>query len=377
MKFKSKHSRKFARRVATVSALTLLLALSGCGLLSGSGPRVNSIEKGSEASVDSDYPYKVIDLNPSNIADYLVPKPEAPNSHVTRAGVPPVRLGPGDVLKVVISDDSGEDKTVFAPLSTGGTIFDQVPVDSEGYISLPYMGRKHIAGDTLNEAANVIRNGIKGSAGSPQVYVEFVMDYSGSVLVSGAVKSPGRFSPTKGPLTLIDAINDAGGPSLDPYLITVHVRTGQDVRTYNYQDVLSGQNIALPANAEVVLDHSTERFVALGAVSQPGLHDFTSPHPNLLEVLGSVGGLNDRQADPSGVFVFRLQQDVSTDKPEAKVFRLDMRNPVSMFLAKTFLVHPGDAIYVTNSPVYEMEKIIAPIVQVMVLGESAESMQNY
>ncbi len=50
-----------------------------------------------------------------------------------------------------------------------------------------------------------------------------------------------------------------------------------------------------------------------------------------------------------------------------------MREPVSMFLAKNFLILPDDTVYVTNAAVYEMEKIIAPIVQVLVLGRTVDN----
>lgn len=227
-------------------------------------------------------------------------------------------------------------------------------------------------GATLSEAESIIRRGVQGRASEPQVHVELVSDLSRSVLVAGAVKSPGRFSALQGPLTILDAINQAGGPVLEPYLINVVVRTGNAVKSYNYQDLLSGGNITVPSNSEIILERARKRFVAMGAVGQPGLHDFPSSTPSLLEVLGAVGWLNERTANPGGVFIFRLEDNGGTAKPVAQVFRLNMQEPVSMFLAKRFLVHPDDTVYVTNAPTYEMQKIIAPIVQVLLLGKYAD-----
>ncbi|HEY0295101.1 MAG TPA: polysaccharide biosynthesis/export family protein [Bordetella sp.] len=212
----------------------------------------------------------------------------------------------GDVLKVMISDDSGATQTVFSPLAQGGTVFDQVRVAADGTISLPYVGSRQVKGTTLQQAENIIRRGAKGWAASPQVHVEMVGNVSGSVLVAGAVKTPGRFSSLQGPLTILDAINQAGGPSMEPFLIKVTLRTGKTVHVYNYQDLLSGRNREVPPNSEIILDRDRRRFIAMGAVAQPGLHDFPSATPSLLEVLGTVGGLNERMANPSGVFIFRL-----------------------------------------------------------------------
>ncbi|RQR79377.1 sugar transporter [Burkholderia sp. Bp8977] len=343
------------------------LLLGGCAALSGAGPQLSDVTSTSNAQ-NADYPYQLIELAPVNIERYTRPPDTALLSGVARPDEPEVRLMPGDVLKVMISDDSGADKTLFAPLAQGGTVFGQVRVDSKGKITLPYLGPESVRGATLAEAENIIRRGLKGRAIEPQVHVELQGDLSRSVLVAGAVKNPGRFSASQGPLTILDSINLAGGPVLEPYLTTVTLRTGKAVQNYNYQDLLSGGNVSVPPNSEIVLERARKRFVAMGAVTKPGLHDFPSATPNLLEVLGSVGGLNEHMANPSGVFVFRLSENANSGKPEAKVFRLDMREPVSMFLAKKFSVQPDDTVYVTNAPVYEMQKIITPIVQVLLLG---------
>jgi polysaccharide export outer membrane protein len=219
---------------------------------------------------------------------------------------------------------------------------------------------------------------LKGITSDPQVQITLTSDLSGSVLVAGAVKNPGRFSSLQGPLTLLDAINQAGGPLLEPHLIRVVVRTGKKSYQYNYQDLLSGKNQVVPPGAEIVLERARKRFVAMGAVGDPGLHDLPSNNPSLLEVLGSVKGLNEVKADAAGVFVFRLidRKDPASGeiKPRAEVFRLNLKEPAAMFLARQFLVLPEDAIYVTNAAVYEWQKIISPIVQVLVLGRTIEAL---
>lgn len=101
-----------------------------------------------------------------------------------------------------------------------------------------------------------------------------------------------------------------------------------------------------------------------------------SNNPSLLEVLGLVKGLNELKADAAGVFVFRLEEEANPatgePEPKAKVFRLNLKEPAAMFLARQFLVQPEDAVYVTNAQVYEWQKIISPIVQVLVLGRALD-----
>jgi len=360
---------QFAFRLAV---LCVPLLLTGCGsLLSAAGPSRNAV-----VSNDESQDYKLIELSAQTIAPYMRPREQAPGVSVAMPIVPEVKLVPGDVIRVMIADSAIEG-AVFAPLALGGTVFDSVRVDSKGTISLPYVGRQVVADMTLSELEALIRKKLKGITTDVQVQVGLTGDLSGSVLVAGAVKSPGRFSALQGPLTLLDAINRAGGPLLEPHLIRVVVRTGKQSYQFNYQDLLSGKNQIVPPGAEVILERARQRFVAMGAVGLPGLHDLPSNNASLLEVLGTVKGLNEGKADAAGVFIFRLvdQTDAATGevKSMAEVFRLNMKEPAAMFLARQFLVQPEDAIYVTNAVVYELQKIISPIVQVLVLGRTIET----
>lgn len=363
--------RTFFRACGVAFVVALL---GGCGsLLSSAGPTITAINGNSD-----DVPYSLIDLSASTIKPYMRPREQTLTDAVSEMTVPDVRLVPGDVLKVLITDDSGSEKTIFAPLASGGTVFQNVRVDSAGKISLPYVGSRTVAGKTLDEVQLMIRNQVRGRASEPQVHVELTGDLSGSVLVAGAVKAPGRFSALEGPLTLLDAINRAGGPVMEPHLARVVLRTGKTVSTFNYEDLLGGRNQMVPPHSEIVLERARKRFVAMGAVTDPGIHDLPSNNPSLLEVLGTVGGLKESSADASGVFIFRLNEPDAADpqkEPLAEVFRLNMKDPAAMFLARQFLMQPEDAVYVTNAAVYEWQKIITPIVQVLVLGRTINGFQ--
>lgn len=353
-----------SRLVRGTATALLMASLAGCGILSGAGPYQSSISMGAETT---DPRYDVVDLTAETVGAYVRSPIATLTSDVSQLKISDVYLTPGDVIAVMISD-SAQEGALFAPLSAGGTGFPRVRVDASGKISLPYVGSLKVSGMTLDQVQVAVRDRLKGKAIDPQVHTEVVGDMSGSVLVAGAVNAPGRFSALTGPLTLLDAINQAGGTVLEPHLATVIVRTGSKVYTYSYQDLLQGKNQPVPPHSEIVVERARQRFVAMGSVNKPGLHDLPSSNPSLLETLGAVGGLDDAKADPTGVFVFRRTED-GTQEPRAQVFRLNMRNPESIFLAKEFLVRPEDAIYVTNAAVYEWQKIITPIVQTILLGQ--------
>ncbi|EJM78133.1 periplasmic protein involved in polysaccharide export [Pseudomonas sp. GM55] len=353
------------RNSAVAGLMLVTLTLAGCGgTLSGAGPYKGDIE-----SKDQNAAYNLVEINANTIAPYMRGTVRPVQASVTKPEPTAVRLMAGDTLNVLITDNAPEGSAVFAPLSTGGTQL-KTRIDDQGMISLPYVGRQFVAGMTLNQVEDMIRKQLKGVTTDVQTHVELVGDLSGSVLVAGAVKSPGRFSTLQGPLTLLDAVNQAGGPLLEPHLVNVTVRTGSQVQQFNYEDVLAGNNMMLRPNSEVVLDRARQRFVAMGAVQEPGLKDLPSQNTSLLDALGSVGGLREANANPEGVFVFRLGDGVNS-KPT--VLRLDMRDPAAVFYARQITIKPDDTIYVTNAAVYEWQKVISPIVQTMVLGRAVNA----
>ncbi|HYQ54425.1 MAG TPA: polysaccharide biosynthesis/export family protein [Pseudomonas sp.] len=350
-------SKRVNLKLAALALATL--GLAGCGgTLSGAGPYKGEIESKTEA-------YNLVDINASTIAPYMFGAARPVLATVTKPVSAEVRLAAGDVLNVLIADTAPEGSALFAPLATGGTQL-KSRIDSQGMLSLPYVGRQFVAGMTLNQVENMIRRQLKGITTDVQTHVELVGDLSGSVLVAGAVKTPGRFSTLQGPLTLLDAVNQAGGPVLEPHLVNVTVRTGSQVQQFNYEDILAGNNMVLRPNSEVVLDRARQRFVAMGAVSEPGLKDMPSQQTSLLDALSSVGGLKEGSANPEGVFVFRGPADA---KSKPVVLRLNMRDPASIFYARQIAMKPDDTIFVTNAAVHEWQKIISPIVQTMLVGK--------
>lgn len=360
------HLRKF------LVIVLMPLALSGCAgsILSGSGPSFGKITE-EQNQVDGNY--EVIDLSALTISPYMRARESLPNADVTQFVVPEISLIPGDVVTVSISDSAAA-SPLFAPMATGGTQFQNLRLNSKGQIKLPYAGTINAKGMSPEGLATAIQRQLTDYATDPQVMVQLTGDLSGSVLVAGAVAKPGRFSALQGPLTLLDAINLAGGPVLEPHLVKVIVRNGKTSQSLSYEEVLAGENLVLAPRSEVIVERARKRFVAMGAVGKPGLMDLPSNNPSLLEVLGTAGWLKDSTADPAGVFVFRLEHQLhNKNQPIAKVFRLDLSSPAAVFLARQFLVQPEDAVYVTNAAVYEWQKIISPILQVLILGNTVNN----
>jgi protein involved in polysaccharide export with SLBB domain len=105
------------------------------------------------------------------------------------------RIGIGDLLQIEVYDEPDLTR--------------EVRVLTDGYISLPLLGRVRAAERTVSELQNDIdrRLGDKYLV-NPQVTV-FVKEFS-NIFVFGEVKNPGSF-PLTGTMTVFEAVTLAGG----------------------------------------------------------------------------------------------------------------------------------------------------------------------
>jgi polysaccharide export outer membrane protein len=133
------------------------------------------------------------------------------------------------------------------------------------------------------------------------------------------------------------------------------------ILTAQYSDLLAGGDIAVQKGDEIVVRANLRTFTVLGAVIKAANVELTKSNLTLLEALGQVGGLSDERANKTGVYVFRMGDIQNNPSARARVFRLDLGQPVSIFVAQQFGMQPRDVIYVTNAPLYEYNKILTAI----------------
>jgi polysaccharide export outer membrane protein len=174
--------------------------------------------------------------------------------------------------------------------------------------------------------------------------------------------------------TVVDAINKAGGPiaignsgvagatgSGASQLQVVVRRQGQVILTAQFSDLLAGGDIPVQKGDEIVVRPNSRIFTVLGAVLRSGNVEMSKHNLSLLEALGNVGGLSDVRANKTGVYVFRMGDLENNPTARARVFRLDLFQPVSIFVAQQFGLQARDVIYVTNAPLYEYDKVLTSI----------------
>jgi polysaccharide export outer membrane protein len=323
---------------------------------------------GAQASSTEALPFDLIDLTPTSVVAFRpVASVDQPSTTSELPTGGRVTVAPGDVLKVRIFEPY--EGSIFPTIQRPGADLGVQRVTDDGKITVPYVGQVAVAGLDLTQIEQRIAERLRGKAQDPQVLVEFVVDRSHTVMVSGDVKQPGRISILDGVRTVVDAINRAGGPmgsgppggSPSNQLEVVLRRHGQVILTEQFSDLLAGRDVAIQKNDEIVVRPNSRTFTVLGAVMKSGNVELTKSNVTLLEALGQVGGLSDERANKTGVFVFRLGDIQNNPGSRARVFRLDLGQPVSIFVAQQFGMQARDVVYVTNAPLYEYNKILTAV----------------
>ena len=338
------------------------LGVAACTALPGDGPWMG----GAQTTSTEALPFDVIDLTPTTVVGYRQPPtPDKPTS-VTSSLSPAQRLtvAPGDSLRVRIYERYGGN--IFPTIQSQSADLGIQRVADNGSIKIPVVGVVRVAGLDLNQIEARIIQELGNKVQEPEVIVEFDSPRTHSVMVSGDVKNPGRISMLEDVRSVVDAINKAGGPIVSQtgtanQLQVVVRRNGQVILTSQFSDLLAGSDIAVQKGDEIVVRPNSRIFTVLGAVVRSGNVEMTKHNLTLLEALGQVGGLNDVRANKTGVYVFRMGDLETNPTARGRVFRLDLFQPVSIFVAQQFGLQPRDVIYVTNAPLYEYDKILTSI----------------
>ncbi|SEP45817.1 polysaccharide export outer membrane protein [Rhodospirillales bacterium URHD0017] len=350
-----------ARPFAVV--LGIGLVAGACTALPGDGPWMG----GAQTTSTEALPFDVIDLTPTTVVAYRqAPTPDRPATTTSQLS-PAQRLvvAPGDSLKVRIFERYGGN--IFPTIQGQSADLGIQRVGEDGSIKVPVVGNVQVAGLDLNQIERRIIQQLGTQVQEPEVIVEFDAPRTHTVMVSGDVKNPGRVSMLEDVRSVVDAINKAGGPVASPtgsganQLQVVVRRNGQVILTSQFSDLLAGNDIAVQKGDEIIVRPNSRIFTVLGAVLRSGNVEMTKHNLTLLEALGQVGGLNDVRANKTGVYVFRMGDLETNPTARGRVFRLDLFQPVSIFVAQQFGLQPRDVIYVTNAPLYEYDKILTSI----------------
>jgi len=338
--------------------------------------------------------YEVVDID-SSVVEIL--RQSGPDSFVTHFGdyrpsVEP-RIGIGDSVSVTIWEASAGG-LFSAPLvgdkftagSKSATIPDQV-VGRDGAISVPYAGRIRVAGRTTRDVQTIVEHALEGKAIQPQVLINVPRSISNTVTVTGEVANGARVPLSVKGDRIMDVIAAAGGLRAPVNETYVQLSRGSATVRVPMTRVASDppENIYLRSDDVLTLIRDPQTFIAYGATTRNAEIPFDAEGITLSQALAKAGGLLDFRSDPAGVFVFRYEPEnvVRVLRPGSPliqpgrltpiVYRLNLHDASSLFVAQNFRIHSRDLLYVSNAPITDVEKAIGIFSSVLAPTATAAS----
>jgi len=380
--------------------LLATLAMSGCTLLPAAGPTAKAIQAGAEVPESGGgllARYEIIDINPATI-EALRGRPldsllASFGDH--RPSAEPL-IGIGDMVAVSVWE-AGSGGLFSGPLvadrfSAGSksALIPEQPVGRDGAISVPYAGRIAVAGRRPQDVQALIENELAGKAIQPQVLVSVTKPISQTVTVTGEAVAGARLPLTGHGDRLLDVIATAGGVRSPVSETFVRLSRGPVTATVPLTTVVSNpkENIYLRPNDVLTLVRDPQTFLAVGALGNSTELPFSADGITLAQALAKARGLSDFQADPAGTFIFRFEPAAIVRRlsPGSKltgtplvpvVYRIDMRDPNSLFTAQAFRMRNRDLIYVSNAPFTEIQKVLGVFSSVTGPVASAAAVYTY
>jgi polysaccharide export outer membrane protein len=358
------------------------LAVSGCSsLLPAAGPTTSAVMEGADvATAQGTFArYEIIDLDAAVIEAM---RGRALDSLLAsfgdrRPSLEPV-IGIGDYVAVSVWE-AGSGGLFSGPLvadrfsagSKSALIPEQV-VSRDGAISVPYAGRIQVAGRRTQDVQALIETELAGKAIQPQVLVSVTRPISQSVTVTGEVAAGARVPLSGKGDRILDVVAGAGGMRAPVSETFVRLSRGTLTATVPMTTIVSNprENIFLRPSDVLTLVRDPQTFLAVGALGNATEIPFSAEGITLAQALAKSRGLSDFQADPAGTFIFRFEPAsiVRRLKPGSPllatalvpvVYRINMRDPNSLFLTQAFRMRNRDLVYVSNAPFTEVQKVLS------------------
>jgi polysaccharide biosynthesis/export protein len=274
------------------------------------------------------------------------------------------RVAPQDVLTIVIWNHP--ELTIpagqFRSAAEAGH-----RVSKDGTIFYPYVGVIQVAGKTLAEIRSRLSAGLAEYIQNPQVDVRVAAFDSQRVHLVGEVRQP-RIAPVSDvPLTVMQAIALAEGPTPEADLTRVAVIRDGERHELNIQRLLDYGDVSqdmLLRDGDIVQvpDRNRNKVYVLGEVREPQSLLMHRGRMTLAEAIADTAGFDPMGSDPSRIFVIRGDLDAP------KVYWLDARSPDALLLAEHFPLEARDVVFVSTASVAKWSRVInqlAPTVRAL------------
>lgn len=355
--------------------------LSGCSAIPDSGPTERGVLSEARDTKRNPLDFAIVPLSPQ-VAAILSAEAAPLISSLDKTNNPPAhndRIGSGDVLTITVfevgnglfssggSIPTGGQSNEISAISratTGVTTSNLPPteVEADGTIAIPYAGRLYVSGLTPQQAAAAIRDRLIGKSQNAEVMVRIASDISNTVIVSGAVRRPGRVVLSTAQERLSDVVAIAGGATYPPEDTRVQVVRGDSTAETDLGtlETYPAEDLRAHPGDRLHIVYQPRSYTVFGAAGKQATEvRFETPHVSLAEALARAGGPADERADPNAAFLFRFETPQTarrlglstppTPRGVPVVYQADLMSPTSYFLTQQIPVKSKDVLLVANA----------------------------
>jgi len=316
--------------------------------------------------------------------------------NINPKGAPDNLVGPGDTIEVMLWEappailfrNTTQSSFLGSVTPTGTTMTTLPPqmVNRQGDITIPFVGKVHVAGKTPAQIEGGITQELRGKANQPQVIVRVAGNAASTVTVVGEVAQSARLPLSPKGERVLDAIAAVGGVKQPVNKTTIQIARNGQIQSLPMETIIQDpkQNIPLHPGDVITAYFQPLSFTVLGATGKNEEIMFEAQGITLAQALGRSSGLRDLQADSKGLYIFRYEEPRALDlrgkrqigvTAEGKVpviYSFNMNDPSTFFAAQNFPMQNKDVMYAATASSVELMKFLgivtslfAPAVTVM------------